>query len=52
MSNDGYIRATLRASKINLQMKYPYIKQGCEDGMGDIWFSKWPACKYPIIFQL
>lgn len=52
MSSAGYIRATLQASKIILQMKYPYIKQGYEDGMGETWFAEYLPCKYPIIFQL
>lgn len=44
MSNAGYIRATLLASKIILQMKYPYIKQGYEDGIVKLGFlSVWLA---------
>lgn len=46
MSSAGYIRATLQAPKIILQMKCPYIKQGYEDGMDETWFSECLACKY------
>lgn len=48
----SYIRAALQASNIILQMKYPCIKQGYEDGMGETWFPECLACKYAIIFQL